>query len=341
MVQDDLFKSVARFNHSQNRDTNSRNDHFSYAMGTLISQRLDVPPSQSREIIQETLALIDRLEKMMSFYNVASQVSQINNQAGQEWVIVDSELFWVIKEAKRYARLTNGLFNIMIAALVSLWRFYGKRGKIPSQTLIEDTLTKVIYEDILIDEQNRRVRLRQEGQKIDLGGIAKGYVANQVIGYYQQRGLRSAMINLGGNVALLGKRKDGKPWQVGIQHPDRVRGHCLATISASDTSVVTSGDYERFFLEGDRRYHHILHPLTGYPADSKLRSVTIIHPDAMLSDVLSTTLIISGLERGIRLLRHFADVGAVIVHGDKKIYLSKCLLERFQLTTRDYSLFQF
>lgn len=149
------------------------------------------------------------------------------------------------------------------------------------------------------------------------------------------------MINIGGNVALLGKRVDAKPWQVGIQDPDQERGQCLATVAVSDTSVVTSGDYERFFLEGDRRYHHILNPFTGYPADSNLRSVTVIHRDAMLADILSTTLFILGLEKGIVMLQRFEDIEVIMVHEDKKIYLSKGLLKKFQLMARGYSLFQF
>jgi FAD:protein FMN transferase len=341
MKKDEILRSISRLNDYQGDDENTGNSYFSYAMGTLINLRVNTPPSQAKEVIQEVLALIDRLEKIMSYYDIASQVSQINQQAGKAWVSVDPELFVVIKESQRYARLTNGLFNITVAALITLWQHSGNCGQIPSHSFIEDVLTKVDYEDILIDEQNRKIKLRQKGQKIDLGGIAKGYAANQVIQYYRQKGLHSAIINLGGNVALLGKREDGKLWQVGIQDPDRERGQCLATIAVSDTSVVTSGDYERFFLEDDRRYHHILNPFTGYPVDSRLRSVTVIHPDAMLADVLATTLFISGLEKGIKMLRCFADIEVIIVHEDKKIYLSKGLLNQFQLTEKGYSLFQF
>lgn len=341
MEKNEISQLISRFNHSRDIDENLRNSHFSYAMGTLINQRVNMPASQGKEIIQEVFTLLDRLEKMLSFYDMASQLSQINHQAGKSWVPVDTETLSIIKESKRYTRLTDGLFDITIAALVVLWQHYGKSEQVPPQSLIEDTLSKVNYEDILIDERSRKVRLRQEGQKIDLGGIAKGYAANQVIQCYRQRGIRSAMINLGGNVALLGKREDEESWKVGIQDPDQERGQCLAILSVSDTSVVTSGDYERFFFKSDRRYHHILNPSTGYPSNNRLRSVTVVHPDAMLSDVLSTTLFISGLEKGIWLLRRFADVEAVMVHADKKIYLSKGLQEQFQLTEKGYSVFQF
>lgn len=313
---------------------------LSYAMGTIITQKINALNLEAKKITGEALEIINRLEKIMSFFEVTSQLSQINQQSGKLWISVDSELFFLIKEAKKYARLTGGVFDITVASLVELWQKYGKVQKIPSQSLIEDTLKKVNYENILIDEERGMVKLRRNGQKIDLGGIAKGYAANRVIQYYQQKGLRSAMINLGGNVALLGGRDDEKPWQIGIQNPLQKRGECLAIISVSNTAVVTSGDYERFFLENNRIYHHILNPLTGYPASSGLRSVTIIHPDAMLADVLATTLFILGLEKGVKLIKRFSDIEVIIISEDRKIYLSGSLFRKFQITEKSFALFQ-
>ncbi len=313
---------------------------LSYAMGTIITQKINALNLEAKKITGEALEIINRLEKIMSFFEVTSQLSQINQQSGKLWISVDSELFFLIKEAKKYARLTGGVFDITVASLVELWQKYGKVQKIPSQSLIEDTLKKVNYENILIDEERGMVKLRRNGQKIDLGGIAKGYAANRVIQYYQQKGLRSAMINLGGNVALLGGRDDEKPWQIGIQNPLQKRGECLAIISVSNTAVVTSGNYERFFLENNRIYHHILSPLTGYPASSGLRSVTIIYPDAMLADVLATTLFILGLERGVKLIKRFSDIEVIIISEDRKIYLSGSLVGKCQITEKGFTLFQ-
>ncbi len=313
---------------------------LSYTMGTIITQKINSLNLEAKKITGEALEIINRLDKMMSFFEVNSQLSQINQQSGKLWISVDSELFFLIKEAKKHARLTGGVFDITVASLVELWQKYGKLKKIPSQSLIEDTLKKVNYKNILIDEERGMVKLHRNGQKIDLGGIAKGYAANRIIQYYQQKGLRSAMINLGGNVALLGGRDDEKPWQIGIQNPLQKRGQCLAIISVSNTAVVTSGDYERFFLENNRIYHHILNPLTGYPASSGLRSVTIIHPDAMLADVLATTLFILGLEKGVKLIKRFSDIEVIIISEDRKIYLSGSLLGKFQITEKGFALFQ-
>jgi FAD:protein FMN transferase len=340
MKKNEMSKLISQFNSYQRVNRKTGYLYFSYAMGTLITQKINGLKLEAKEVTNETLEMIDKLDKMMSFFSVTSQLSQINQQAGKLWVSIDPELFFLIKEAKKYACLTEGFFDITIANLVKIWQDYGKLKQVPPQSLIEDTLKKVGYKNILIDEERGMVKLCRIGQKIDLGGIAKGYVANRVIQYYQQKGLFSAMINLGGNVALLGERDDGKPWQIGIQSPFKERNQCLATVSVCNTSVVTSGDYERFFSENNRIYHHILNPLTGYPASSGLRSVTIIHPDAMLADVLATTLFILGLTKGVKLLKRFSDIEVIMISENRKIYLSKSLVGKFQITEKGFSLFQ-
>ena len=340
MEKNEISKFISRFNSFKMANTKTDYSYLSYAMGTTVTQKINALNFEAKKITRETVEIIDKLDKMISFFDVTSQLSQINQQAGKVWISVDSELFFLIKEAKKYARLTRGVFDITIASLVQLWQDYGKLKQVPPQSLIEDTLKKVDYKDILIDEERGMVKLDRIGQKIDLGGIAKGYAANHIIQYYQKRGLSSAMINLGGNVALLGKRGDEKPWQIGIQNPLKERGQYLAIVSVSNTSVVTSGDYERFFLENNPLYHHILNPLTGYPASSRLRSVTIIHPDAMLADVLATTLFILGLEKGVKLVKRFSDIEVIMISGNRKIFLSGSLFGRFQITEKGFSLFQ-
>jgi len=340
MEKNEIVKLISRFNSYQKVSKKAGYLFLSYAMGTLVTQKINGLKLEAKKLTNETLEIIDKLDKMMSFFSITSQLSQINQQAGKLWISIDPELFFLIKEAKKYARLTEGFFDITIASLVKLWQDYGKLKQVPPQSLIEDTLKKVDYKNILIDEKRGMVKLRRIGQKIDLGGIAKGYAANRVIQHYQKKGLSSAMVNFGGNAALLGERDDGKPWQIGIQSPLKERGQCLATVSVSNTSVVTSGDYERFFLENNRFYHHILNPLTGYPARNGLRSVTIIYPDAMLADVLATTLFILGLKKGIKLVKRFSDIEVIMISENRKIYLSGSLVGKFQITEKGFSLFQ-
>ena len=322
MNQKELRKCIKRLNQSLNQNSNDAGLYYDYAMGTLIHQKIIAPPAIRSRITRETCHMIHHLEEIMNVYRSKSQISQINRLAGKGWVTVTLPLLWVIKEAKRYARLTEGFFDITIASLIRLWQYYGKLNQIPPDDEIKAHLNQVDYEAIMIDEGNQRIRLQKDGQKIDLGGIAKGYTANRVIRYFRSVGLNSAMINLGGHVAVLGKRPDGNPWQIGIQDPDRERGVCLGSVSVQNQSVVTSGNYERQFINGHYRYHHILNPLTGYPAESGLKSVTIIHDDSLLADVLSTTLFGLGLKAGLKLIKRFADVAAILITDDRQLYVT-------------------
>ena len=309
------------------------------ALGTIVNIKVNASELEGKKVAEQSIQLIDKIEQIMSFYKTSSQISQINRNAGQSWINVSSELFLVVEESKRYARLTKGIFDISVAALTALWQYYGRLGEVPPEGLIEKTLKLVDYEGILLDEENKKVKLEREGQKIDLGGIAKGYAANRIIELYRETGIKSGIINLGGNVSLLGSRYNGTSWGVGIQNPSRDRGKCLGITLLADTSVVTSGDYERFFQQGNRLYHHILNPYTGYPAKSKLRSVTVIHPDSMLADVLATTIFILGMENGIELIKHFDGVELIII-TDKRIYLSRSLVKKFHLIEKGFELFK-
>ena len=318
---------------------NSEYIQLHQSMGTIVSIKINVSELEGKKVAEKSIQLIDKIEQMMSFYNTSSQISHINYKAGQSWITVSPELFFVIEESKRYARLTKGVFDISVAALTALWQYYGKLEKVPPESLIEKTLKLVDYEGILLDEDNKKVKLERKEQKIELGGIAKGYAANRIIELYREMGIKSGIINLGGNVSLLGSRYDGAPWGVGIQNPNRDRDKCLGIVLLADTSVVTSGDYERFFQKGNRLFHHILDPYTGYPAKSELRSVTVIHPDSMLADVLATTIFILGMGKGVELIKHFGDVELIIV-TDKRIYLSHNLVKKFHLIEKGFEIFQ-
>ncbi len=339
MINNIISKSQSQLNIFQKTTKNPEYIHLHQAMGTLITIKLNVSETQGRRIIKKALNFIEKIEQIMSFYKPSSQISQINNKAGKAWISVSPELFYIIEESKRYARLTKGFFDITVAPLTAIWQSYGKLGKVPPREQIESAVKLVNYEGILLDEENKKVKLERAGQKIDLGGIAKGYVTNKIIRLYREMGIDSGIINIGGNVHLLGSRYDDSLWRVGIQNPNRERGKCLGVVLSSDKSVVTSGDYERFFLKNNKRYHHILNPYNGYPARGELRSVTIVHPDSMLADVLATTVFILGLKKGLELINHFTDVEAIMITDDK-IHLSHSLVNKFHLIEKDFLLFQ-
>lgn len=170
--------------------------------GTNITIKISVSESEGRKIAKESIRLIDYLEQIMSFYKKSSQVSQINDKAGDSWISVTPELFYVIAESKRYTCLTNGYFDITVAPLTIIWQSYGKLGKVPTKAQIDRAIKLVNYDGILLDEENKNVKLERKGQKIDLGGIAKGYAANQVIRLFKEMGINSGIINLGGNVSF-------------------------------------------------------------------------------------------------------------------------------------------
>jgi FAD:protein FMN transferase len=327
------------FHNFQDYASNPEYLHLHQAMGTNITIKISVSELKGKKIAEKSIQLIDNLEQIMSFYRNSSQVNQINYKAGESWVSVSPELFYLIVESKRYARLTKGLFDITVGPLTAIWQSYGKFGEVPPKYQIERAVKLINYGGILLDEENKKVKLEREGQKIELGGIAKGYVANQIIELYREMGVKSGLINLGGSVSLLGSRYNGEPWGVGIQSPNRERGKCLGVVLLSDTSVVSSGDYERFFLENNKMYHHILNPYNGYSARSELRSVTIVNPDSMLADVLATTVFILGLKKGMELINHFNGIEVIMITDDK-IYLSQNLVNKFHLIEKDFLVFQ-
>lgn len=178
-------------------------------------------------------------------------------------------------------------------------------------------------------ELKEKVELKKVGQSIDLGGIAKGYAGDEAIKIYKKHGIESAYINLGGNVVVLGKKPNGKPWKIGIQNPRDIKGKYIGIVEVSDKAVITSGDYERYFEENGKRYHHIFDPNTGYPANSGLISATIITGLSIEGDALSTAVFVLGLEKGIELVESLEGVEGIFITEDKNIYVTSGLENNF------------
>jgi thiamine biosynthesis lipoprotein len=178
--------------------------------------------------------------------------------------------------------------------------------------------------------QKRRAFLSRDGQSVDLGGIAKGYAADSILTKMRRDGITSAFTDFGGNVAVIGKKPDGRLWRVGIQHP-RKENALLGIVSLSDQSIVTSGDYHQYFWgNGHKRYHHLIDPSTGYPSESGLISASIISSSFFEADALSTAVFLAGKEKGIRLLSHFPDAMAILVDSDLDLYISNRLQACFE-----------
>ncbi|WP_394903303.1 FAD:protein FMN transferase [Clostridium butyricum] len=299
----------------------------SFCMGTIISQKVYGENAKIAAI--EVEAEIKRLEGLMSFFLESSEVSKLNKAAGQYEVELSSEVLFVLNKAKYYSELCQGSFDITIAPIVRLWGIFTSKEKIPSQEEITEALKLTGHNYLSINNDLKTSKLEKSEQCVDLGAIAKGYAADRAIEIYKHHGVESAFANLGGNVMVLGNKPNGDPWRVGIQNPLLQRGQCIGAVNAANKTVVTSGDYVRYFEKDNKKYHHILDPRTGYPAESSLMSATIVSKMSIDADALSTAIFILGLEAGIKLIDSQEDMEAIFITKAKEIYVTEGLKEDF------------
>jgi len=305
----------------------------SFCMGTIISQKVYGENAKIAAI--EVEDEMKRLERLMSFFLESSEVSKLNRAAGQYEVELSDEVLFVLNKAKYYSEICKGSFDITIAPLARLWGIFTSSEKIPLQEEVNEALKLIGHNYLSINNELKTSKLEKSGQCVDLGAIAKGYAADRAIEIYKQHKIESAFVNLGGNVAVLGNKPNGDSFRVGIQNPLLQRGQCLGAVNAANKTVVTSGDYVRYFEKDNKKYHHILDPRTGYPAESSLISTTIVSKESIVADALSTAIFILGLEAGIKLIDRQEDMEAIFITKDKEIYVTKGLKEDFTFFKTD------
>lgn len=299
-----------------------------FSMGTIITQRLY--GSNAKKAIEEANIKIKEIENKMTINNSGGLINKLNDMSAEhngEWNVLDNETVYVLEKAKKYSELSGGAFDVTVGPLVKAWGIISGNPRIPPADEINRLLKLVDYKSISI--QGSSAKLILPGQIADLGGIAKGYAGDAVLDIYRKNGIKSAFVNLGGNVVALGKKPDGSTWKIGIQNPRAENGKYLGIVSVSDKAVVSSGDYERFFERDGKRYHHILDPKTGYPADSGLIATTIVCGLSVDADALSTASFVLGLERGMKLVESIGEVEAIFITKDKKLYTTKGLKDIF------------
>ncbi len=235
---------------------------------------------------------------------------------------ISRELHDILEKGLHYGRVSQGAFDITIAPVSSLWDFKGEKKGVPGRERIRDAVGKVSYEKISLEEG--AVVFKEPGMALDLGGIAKGYIADGLKEYLVENGVESGIINLGGNVLCIGKKPGGDSFRIGIQQPFADRNETVAAIQAEDLSVVSSGIYERYFQDGEGRlYHHILNPKTGYPYDNDLMGVTILSESSVDGDGLSTTCFSLGLEKGMDFIDSMEGVEALFITRDETLHHSQ------------------
>ncbi|MCU0975446.1 MAG: FAD:protein FMN transferase [Steroidobacteraceae bacterium] len=265
-------------------------------------------------------AEMHRVDRLMSHYKPESELSQVNARAAAGPVAVAPELAALIARALEFSVLTDGAFDITYASVGYLYDY--RAGQRPDDAQIAAHLPAVNWRHVIVDRAASTVRFTQDGVRIDLGGIAKGYAVDRGVAILAEKGIRHGTVTAGGDTRILGDRL-GRPWVIGIRHPDD-RQRVVSRIPLVDAALSTSGDYERYFDEDGQRYHHIINPRTGRSA-GELRSVTIIGPDATTTDGLSTGVFVLGAERGLALIERLRDVDAVLVTAGGKVLYSSGL----------------
>ncbi len=310
-----------------------------YFMGTVITLKMYTHDAEKGErVAEKAFERIKEIETLMSANIQDSDVGRVNGEAGTRWVKVHEDTLEVIKRGIYYGELSGGLFDITVGPLVKLWGIGTENPRVPSSGELEDAVKLIDYRDIGIKEEDGQVMLKNPGMMIDLGGIAKGYAADEVKNVMLSEGIDHAIINLGGNVLTVGGKYDGGYWKIGVQDPDAPTGSPMGTVKVKDRAVVTSGDYERYFEKDGKRYHHILNPATGYPENNGLKGVTIVTPVSFDADALSTTVFLMGLDKGMELVENLEDVEAVFITGDKRVFVSSGLKESFEILDKTYSM---
>lgn len=293
------------------------------ALGTAVT--ISVHDTVSEETLDAVFARVDEIEAKMSASETdysSTEVLSVNRAAGRRPVQVSPDTFGVVVRALEMSRRTAGAFDVSVNPLVKLWGIGTDYARVPTDDEIRLTADLVDYQRVRIDPYERTVYLPTPGMGIDVGGIAKGYAADEAAQMLRDAGVQHALLDFGGNIYALGYKPDGSSWRIGIQVPFSTRGEYLGIVTVNDAAVVTSGVYERYFEVDGVLYHHILDTRTGRPARNGLLSVTILTAESMEADALSTAVFALGLERGYRFVENFYGVEAIFVTEQQDIYLT-------------------
>lgn len=275
----------------------------------------------ANKYIDTAVAEITRIEKLISSWDVNSQTSAINRNAGIKPIKVDAELFQLIERAIGISKLTDSAFDISYASMDRIWKFDGSMTEMPSEDEIAASVSKVGFENIILNKENSTVFLKLEGMKIGFGAIGKGYAADKAKALLMAKGVSSGIINASGDMNTWGKQPNGNEWKVAITNP-MDKNKVFALLPITDGAVVTSGNYEKYVNFNGKRYTHIIDPRTGYPS-SGIISVTVFAPKAELADALATSVFVMGKETGLDRINQLPKIECIIIDDKGNITTSK------------------
>lgn len=295
-----------------------------FALNTVVT--ITLYDTSDNNILDGAFQLCNKYEEIFSRTSKSSELYQLNHSTKKS-ISVSKDLASLIQTGLSYSQLSKGAFDITIAPISQLWDFTSETPLVPDDASIKANLPYIGYQHVTL-KGNTVIRETIENQ-LDLGAIAKGYIADKIKEYLQQQGVHSALINLGGNILCIGD-KNGHPFNIGIQAPFKERNVTLTNLKLKDKSVVTSGIYERCFTKENKLYHHILNPKTGYPYENDLSSVTIISDKSVDGDALSTTCFALGLKKGMDYINTHPDLEAIFVDTTGTLHYSNNFKQKYE-----------
>ena len=272
--------------------------------------------------LKKAVEEIARIEALLSTYQETSETNLINKNAGLKPVKVSDEVFSLIKRSIKISEITDGTFDITYGSIDQrFWNFDTEMTELPDEVLARKSIALIDYRNIILNTEEKTVFLKNKGMRIGFGGIGKGYAAEKTKNLLKNLGVKAGIINASGDLSCWGIPENGKPWTIGIAHPD-FSDLPFSTLEVTDLSVATSGNYEKFVMIDGKRYSHTINPKTGFPVH-EIKSVTVISPNAEISDALATPITILGTEKGLALINQLKDIECIIIDDDNKFYYSE------------------
>jgi thiamine biosynthesis lipoprotein len=301
-------------------------------MGTIVHvktvARGDLTRVQAEAAVEMAFAEMARVEGVFSVYKTESEISRINRLKAGESIVLSEETFGLIDRSVGYSAKTGGAFDITVKPLVDLWARAKSEGRLPTSGEIDTARDRVGSQYIILDKGRRMISFAKDGMALDLGGVAKGYAADRATAGLRANGVKDAIVNAGGDAYCLGRKSALESWKVGVRHP-RKPDALVTELPLENRAIDTSGDYEKFFVLGGKRYSHIIDPRSGYPVGDDVVSATVLAPDSTTADALATALCVLG-ESGMKLIESDPSLDAIIISmrvGRLDIVTSKGLRE--------------
>ncbi|WP_338450330.1 FAD:protein FMN transferase [Niallia oryzisoli] len=309
-----------------------------FLMGTVVTVKIY---DEGKEDVLETA--FDRIKYLAAHITVneiekQSEVDEINRKAGVEPAKVSKDIYELIEAGEAYSVDTKGSFDITIGPLTNLWHIGFPDARKPEQSEIDAVLPLINYEQVELNKKEQTVFLKNPGMQLDLGAIAKGFITDEVVEVLKENDVTTAIVDLGGNIYVLGNNPSGRDWTVGIQDPLSARGETVGKITEKNKSIVTSGIYERYLEVDGKTYHHLLNPDDGYPFNNDIAGVSIVSEKSVDGDGLSTSLFSKGIQGGLEFVEQYEGVEAIFISTDNKVYITSGLKGSFELTNDEFEM---